>query len=407
MTVSSIAIVGASLTGTRAAEALRSQGYDGAIHLIGGESHEPYERPPLSKRVLLESTAHADLALRQEWDSLALDLITDEHVVELDTPGRRVVMQSGREVIADRVLLATGGAARDLQAPGERLTGVHSVRDLEDAHALRAELHAAENVVIIGNGFIGLEVAASARACGANVTVVSLTRIPMERSLGARWGTLIGRRHEREGVVMRTGVGIAELHGTSRVTAVALDDGTVLPADLVIVGVGMTPRTELAEQIGLTVAGGIVVDALGATSNPAIFAAGDVAVQPAWRGEGLVRYESFHNAEQQGAAVAAAMLGCPAPVREVPWFWSDQFDMNIQVTGEVQSEAEIILRGDPDSDAFSAFHVSDGRLVGAFAINQGRDVRGAMSLIAADVAVSTEALADPSVDLRRLARSSR
>ncbi|MEN2742511.1 FAD-dependent oxidoreductase [Microbacterium sp. X-17] len=407
MDISSIAIVGASLAGTRAAEALRAQGYEGAIQLIGGEAHEPYERPPLSKRVLLGHTEHSELALRQEWESLAVDLIMQEHVVDIDPHLRTLSLASGRELRADRILLATGGAARSLEVPGELLDGVHSVRELDDAHALREELAAAENVVIIGNGFIGLEIAASARASGANATVVSLSPVPMQRALGGRWGTLIGERHVNRGVAMRTGVGIAELRGTTRVTAVVLDDGTVIPADLVIVGVGMTPRTELAERLGLVVAGGIVVDAETRTANPAIFAAGDVAVQPAWRGEGLVRYESFQNAEQQGAAAAAAILGHPPLVREVPWFWTDQFDMNIQVAGDVQGDADVILRGDPADDAFSALHVRDSRVVGAFAIDVGRDVRGAMALIAADVPVSAEALADPTVDLRRLARAAK
>ena len=303
---------------------------------------------------------------------------------------------------ADKILLATGGRCLRLDVPGADLKGVHTLRELEDATCLRGELVPGAKVVVVGGGFIGLEVAASARTLGCDVTVVEAASVPLSRGLGSTYGTFVAEQHLARGVRVGVGVGVRAILGVDRVVGVELDDGMVLPADVVVVGIGIVPRTELAAGLGIEVHQGIVVDAAARTANPAVFAAGDVTVQPAWRGSRLVRYESYQNAQEQAAVAAASMLGRAAAVRDVPWFWSDQFDLNIQIAGDVGDQDEVAVRGEREAFSFIAFHLRAGTVSGAFAINRGKDVRAAMKLIAAGVPVTAEELMDESVDLRRL-----
>ncbi|MCW2528048.1 MAG: hypothetical protein JWM76_2908 [Pseudonocardiales bacterium] len=404
MTRPVFAIVGASLAGLRAAEALRARGFDGRIVLIGAEPHAPYERPPLSKAVLLGTASIESLTLRRDWDEIDVELITGDPVTDINPGMKELTLASSGRIRAEKVLLATGGRPRDIGLPGGELDGVFTLRDLDEAVVLSSLLARGCRVVVIGGGFIGLEVAASAHTLGCDVTVVEAATVPLARGLGPEWGAFIAGQHIERGVRIGTGVGVRRLLGRGRVEQVELDDGTVLAADVVVVGVGMVPRTELALRLNLTVDGGIVVDTHARSSNPNVFAAGDVTVQPSWRGDRLVRYESYQNAQEQAAVAAAAMLGEEPPNRETPWFWSDQFDMNIQTAGDLGRSDEVILRGDRDALSFAAFHMRGNRVAGVFAVNRGKDVRAGMKLMEADIPVDTGDLLDESVDLRRLAK---
>ncbi|UGQ12968.1 FAD-dependent oxidoreductase [Yinghuangia sp. ASG 101] len=399
------AIVGASLAGGRAAEALRAGGFDGRVVLVGAEEHAPYERPPLSKRFLTGQATAADLLLRPSWDDLDVELVTGERVVAVSAADRSVELESGRRFAADKVLLATGGRNRPLPVEGTDLAGVFRLRDIGHATALGPALAAAENVVVVGAGFIGLEVAATAHTLGCRVTVVEAASVPLARGLGPTWGAFVAEQHIDRGVRVGAGVGVRAILGRARVRGVELADGTVLPADCVVVGVGLEPRTELARGLGLAVDDGIVVDASARTSNPAVFAAGDATVQPAWWQDGRVRLESYQNAREQAEVAAAAMLGLPVPTRRPPWFWSDQFDMNIQVAGSLSRFDQVAFRGDAGARRFAAFHLTRGRVTGVLAVNRGRDVRAGMELIEYAVPVGAAELEDESVDLRRLARA--
>ncbi|WGL50789.1 FAD-dependent oxidoreductase [Nocardioides sp. BP30] len=397
-------IVGASLAGLRAAESLRSRGFDGRLVLIGEERHAPYERPPLSKAVLLGRTGLDALTLRHDWEEIGVEFVAGDRVVEIVADSREVVLASGARIRADKVLLATGGRPVDLALPGADLDGIFTLRDIDEAVELAPLLAEGRRVVVVGGGFIGLEVAASARMLGCDVTVVEAATVPLARGLGPVWGGFIAEHHLTQGVRIGTGVGVASFGGLTSVQYVELDDGTVLEADLAVVGVGMRPRTALAAGLGVKVDGGIVVDAGARTTNRHVFAAGDVTVQPSWSGDRLVRYESYQNAQDQAAIAAAAMLDQEPPRREPPWFWSDQFDLNIQTAGELGGADEVIVRGDRDSASFAAFHLHGDRVAGVFAVNRGRDVRAGMKLMEADVPVSADELMDESVDLRRLAK---
>jgi 3-phenylpropionate/trans-cinnamate dioxygenase ferredoxin reductase subunit len=372
--------------------------------LIGAERHPPYERPPLSKTVLLGTAEPSSVMLPSDWDALDVELITGDGVASVSAGEQLLVLDSGASLRADKVLLATGGRCLRLDVPGANLPGVYTLRELDDAISLAGDLEPGAKVVVIGGGFIGLEVAASARLLGCDVTVVEAATVPLSRGLGSTWGAFVAEQHIARGVRVGVGAGVSAIRGAGRVTSVELDNGVALPADVVVVGIGMTPQTELAAGLGIEIFQGIVVDAAARTANPAVFAAGDVTVQPSWDGGRLVRYESYHNAQEQAAAAAASMLGRPAAERQVPWFWSDQFDLNIQVAGNIGDPDEVVVRGDRDALSFIAFHLHGMTVSGVFAINRGRDVRAAMTLISARVPIEVGELIDESVDLRRLAR---
>jgi 3-phenylpropionate/trans-cinnamate dioxygenase ferredoxin reductase subunit len=413
-----VAVVGANLAGGRAAEALRRRGFDGRVVLFGAEPHPPYERPPLSKQALSRQALSKEalapepepepawLRTPQQWAEINIEVIPNECVTRL-APGGTVETESGRELRADAVLLATGGRSRPLGVPGERLGGVHHLRTHDDAVSLRAALHSGppgRRVVVVGGGFIGTEVAASAVAAGCDVTVVERAPALLERGLGRRWGRRVERLHADRGVRVITSRGVLALGGSAgRVRYAELDDGRTLVADVVVIGVGLVPATELAREAGLAVTpAGVIVDEAAATSGPGIWAAGDVTVQPVPGRAGLVRLESWQNAQEQADAAAAAMLGQPLPRRPVPWFWSDQYDVNIQVAGDVAGPAEdYVLRGDPEGPSWLAFRLEAGRLAGVLGFNRGREMRAAMRLIERGTPVTAGELADESADLRR------
>ncbi len=359
-----ITVVGASLAGLSAVRALRAQGFAGRITVLGAERHAPYDRPPLSKGFLTGTVDEDGLALLGEQDDeLDVDWLLGTPAVRLD-PGRHdVELADGRVVAGDAVVVATGARARTL--PGTaHLTGVHVVRTLDDAVALRTDLRAAGALVVVGGGFIGGEVASSARHLGLDVTVVEALGTPLAGALGEQLGAVVAQLHVDHGVRLRTGTGVAEVLGTDRVEAVRLTDGTVLAADVVVVGIGAVPDVAWLAGSGLDVAGGVRTDATGATAAPGVVAVGDCALAFDVHAGRPVLDEHWTHALQQPAVAAATLLGAPAPYTAVPYFWSEQHGRHLQVAGRpAPGDGVTVVHGSVDERAFVARYERDGELV--------------------------------------------
>ena len=400
------AIVGASLAGGHAAHQLRKDGFDGQILLIGAEHHPPYDRPPLSKGILLGEAEPPSTALWSEDDyaQAEIDVVLGTRVTRIDTARRALEFESGGGLTVDRVLLCTGSSPRRPPIPGLELGGVHTVRTLEDAVSVRDALLPGAEVVVIGFGFIGAEVAAAATARGCRVTLVEAAALPMQRVLGAEAARLYCALHEQHGVTVLLNTGVAEVRGVGRCSAALLTDGRELRADLVVYGVGAAASTELAQTAGIACGNGIVVDAQCQTSNSEVFACGDVAARPSSFASGHIRLESWQNACKQAVAAAKSMLGFTNPYDEVPWFWSDQYDLRMQMAGLPSPTDEVVWRGAPDGPDRSAFYVADGRVRAVLGFNRPRDVRAGTDLIRKRAVVDKAELADESVDLRALAK---
>lgn len=370
-----ITVVGASLAGLSTVRALRAEGYDGGIVVVGEERHTPYDRPPLSKDFLKGAIDAGALALgdADEYADLDVQWLLGERAVRLDPATRSVVLAGGRQVRSDGVVVATGASPRTL--PGtDGLTGVHTLRTLDDAEALRAELlDGSPRVVVIGAGFIGAEVASTASLLGLDVTVVEALDIPLERQLGREMGLVCSALHGDHGVRLLCGTGVAGLVGTGRVTGVRLADGHVLPADVVVVGVGVRPNTDWLAGSGVRLDDGVVCDTGCSTDVPGVVAVGDVARCPNPFTGRHARIEHWSNATEQARTAARTLLtGVPAPAPlTAPYFWSDQYQVRIQVAGYVAPGAEPeIVEGDVDSRTFTAVYRREGIPVAVLSLNQ-------------------------------------
>lgn len=358
----SVLVVGASAGGLTTAEALRRKGFEGRITLLGDETHLPYDRPPLSKQVLSGAWEPVRAQLRQEPALRALDaeLVLGDRATGLDVMNRTVRTESGRRLGADAMVIATGVRARTF--PGQaNLAGVHVIRTLDDALALRAELAVAGRLVVVGDGVLGAEVAATGRGLGLDVTLAGPQSVPMESQFGVWAGGLLGDLHTEQGVRLRLGTGVSGLAGVSgRVTGVVLESGERLPADVVVVAIGGIPATDWLADSGLTCENGIVCDATCRAAD-GIYAVGDVA---RWRHQGLgalLRLENRTNATEQAVAVASNILGADQPYTPVPYFWTDQYDVKVMVHGLIPSGAEVeVVEGDPAARRFVALCRSGG-----------------------------------------------
>ena len=394
MTVHTFVTIGAGQTAAVAARTLRRRGYDGRIILIGDEPHLPYQRPPLSKEFLAGTDTLESLQILPEaWRvDNGVEVVTGAMVTRLDPNTRSVEIAGHKPIPADAVLFATGGRPRPLPVPGPRPELVHQLRTIDDAQRLQQSLTPGRRLVLIGAGFIGLEIAATAVALGVDVTVLEAAAEPLSAVIGARMGSECARMHRDRGVVLRTNAAVRSLRTTNDQVVIELDGGPPLEADAVVVGIGITPNTSVAAEAGLHVDDGIVVDAQGRTSIPNVFAAGDVARRYSARSGRHVRLEHFDNANKQGAAVANAVLGRDAVSDEANWFWSDQFDHNIQFLGAAPQTCDLVIRGNPAERDFTAFYVDDGILCGAFAVDRGEDVMVARELLGrrVDTAVLTD-----------------
>lgn len=405
-------IVGASQAGAQLAVSLREAGDDGPITLIGAEAHPPYQRPPLSKAFLAGNADLASLELRTQafYVDQRIDVVSAERVAELrlPSPGSQgsgtAVTDEGRTLAFDRLALTVGARPRRLDVPGTDLDGVCYLRVVDDAVLLRSHLTPARNVVVIGGGFIGLEAAAVARSEGKTVTVVEAAKRLLPRSVAPVVSEFYRKAHTRRGTEVRLDTEVAKIHGErGHVTAVQLMDGTLLPADLVIVGIGIVPRTEIAEQIGLVCDGGIVVDEFARTSEPSVVAAGDCTVLPhPLTGKGRVRLESTHNAVSQARVAAMTLAGKAEPYTEVPWFWSDQYDLKLQIAGLASGYDEHVVRGDPDSEKFSVLYYRQGRLWAIDAVNRAPDYVTVRRALSRGMTIPAEKAVDPDVPLKDL-----
>jgi 3-phenylpropionate/trans-cinnamate dioxygenase ferredoxin reductase subunit len=399
-------IVGASLAGGHAAHQLRKEGFDGRILLIGAESHLPYDRPPLSKGVLLGEMEPAATAIWSEeaFSEAEIDLRLGTRVTRIDTVGRTLEFGDGSAQAVDRVLLCTGSSARQPAIPGLSLRGVHAIRNLEDAISVRDELLPGSKVVIIGFGFIGAEVAACATARGCSVTLVEAAALPMQRILGPEAAELYCGLHEARGVKVLLNCGVAELRGAGRCSSVLLNDGQEIDADLVVYGVGASPSIDLAEGAGLACSNGILVNDACQTSNSEIFACGDVAARPTAFATGPIRLESWQNAYRQAIAAAKSMLGSHEPFDDLPWFWSDQYDVKMQMAGLPSSTDEVVWRGAGGGFERTAFYLAGSQVRAVLGFNRVREVRAAIELIRNGIVVDKAMLADESTNLRELAK---
>jgi 3-phenylpropionate/trans-cinnamate dioxygenase ferredoxin reductase component len=399
-----LAIIGGSLAGAKAAEGARRAGFEGRVVLIGEESEAPYSRPPLSKAVLrgeagLETTRIHEDSFYVENE---IEIVVDD-ALGLDTAGRAVELSSGSVIRFDTAVLATGAAPRALDVPGADLDGVHYLRTSDDAVRARDALRAAKRVVVIGAGWIGTEVAASARHIGAEVTVVAPGQVPLQRVLGVEIGGVFGQLHEANGVTLRMGSHAAELRGAKRVESLVLDDGRVIPADLVVVAIGVTPRTELADAAaGLRVDNGIVVDQFLETSIPGIYAAGDVA--NAWHPHyrQYIRIEHWANARNQGLTAGGNAAGNHDLYELLPHFFSQQYDVGLEYVGHSGADDEVVVRGDAASRSFIAFWHNGGIVTAAMNVNVAGVADDLTAIVTARERADVGRLANPSVALSEL-----
>jgi 3-phenylpropionate/trans-cinnamate dioxygenase ferredoxin reductase subunit len=394
-------IVGAGLAGAKAAETLRDEGFDGRVVLLGDEPERPYERPPLSKGYLQGTSPRDDSRVHPAgfYSERRIELRTRTTVERVDTAAHAVVLRGGERLRYDRLLIATGAEPRRLPIPGADLDGVHYMRNLADADALAGALrNGTGRLAVIGAGWIGAEVAASARSLGVEVTLVERGELPLAHVLGRDLGQLYAEVHRDNGVDLITGADVQRLEGADRVESVRLADGRTIDADLVLVGIGVAPRVELAARSGLAVGDGVLVDERLESSAPGVFAAGDVAsaLHPRY---GRLRIEHWANALNQGPAAARAMLGKPVSYDRVPYFFSDQYDVGMEYSGLAGADDEVVFRGDPATREFIAFWLRDGAVVAGMNVNVW-DVTGPIQdLIQSGEHVDVARLRDPGVPL--------
>ncbi|EYC49717.1 pyridine nucleotide-disulfide oxidoreductase [Hylemonella gracilis str. Niagara R] len=404
--VEPLLIVGASHAGTQLAAAAREQGFDAPIVLLGDEPHIPYQRPPLSKGLLTGKTAVDQLALRGPdfYREQGIDLRLGTRVTGLDLAARRLSLADGSTLAFGWLALATGARCRALPMPGADLQGVHQLRTLDDALAVAAALGGSSQACVIGGGFIGLEVAAALRSAGAAVTVVESQPRLLARTFPASMSDYVAAAHRQRGVTLELGCGVRALHGQQgRVEAVELTDGRCIDCDLVVLGIGVQPNSELAEQAGIACDNGVLVDALGRTSAPKVLAIGDVAnmALPAVPGgPQRVRLESIQAANDGARAAATLLVDRPQPLDAVPWFWSEQHELKFQMAGLPAAGDQTVLRGDMASDKYTLFYLRDGAVRAAHTVNRPAEHMLARKLIAVGARIAPELLADPSVDLK-------
>ncbi|WJR80551.1 FAD-dependent oxidoreductase [Bradyrhizobium sp. NP1] len=398
-----VLIVGAGHAGFQVAASLRQHGFADAIRLINDEAHLPYQRPPLSKAYLKGTGGPDSLMFRPQkfFDDQKVELLAD-HAVAIDRAARKLKLASGQSLDYGHLVLATGARNRLIDIPNANLPNVRYLRILDDSEDLRARIAASRHVVVIGAGFIGLEFAATARIKGLEVDVIELASRVMARAVTAEVSDYFQKRHTQAGIRIRLGVQVTSIEADgSKVTGVSLSDGHHIPADLVVVGVGVLPNVELAAEAGLPVASGIIVNEHLLTADPHISAIGDCALFASPRFGGSLRLESVQNATDQARCVAARLTGDDKAYDGLPWFWSDQADDKLQIAGLTTGYDQVVMRGDPAKKAFSAFCYKAGKLVGIESINRAGDHMFGRRLLAANGSISPQQAADLSFDLKK------
>lgn len=398
----SVIIVGAGQAASQMAASLRAEGYAGAITIIGDEPHLPYQRPPLSKAFLKGEITTDRLFIKPSgfYEENTCTLVLGTRVSGIDRPARTVRLSDGRDLSWTKLVLATGSRVRKLPLPGAEDPACHYLRGIGDVDHLRPALIPGKRLAIIGAGYIGLEVAAVAVKRGLKVCVIEAAPRVLARAASTQISEFFEDEHRRAGVDLRCYVRTESIERTGETLAIGTSSG-VVPADLVLIGIGILPNTELASDAGLDVDNGIRVNAFGQTNDPDIYAIGDCANLPnSFAEQGRVRLESVQNAIDQAKHAALSILGRPKPYDEVPWFWSDQFDLKLQIAGLSSSQDEIVLRGDLTSRSFAAFHLRNGTITAVEAVNAAPEYMMGRRLIAARARVAPERLADKAIPMK-------
>ena len=400
-----VVIAGAGQAGFQTAVSLRMEGYEDAVRLIGEEPWLPYQRPPLSKAFMAGKQEIEATTLRPEtyYRDHRVDLLTGERVVAIEQASRCVVLESGSRIPYDALVLATGARNRLLPIPGAGLDGVCYLRTRDDAVEISSRLEYAQNVVVIGGGFIGLELAAAAAELGKQVVVMELQARLMSRAVAPVMSDFFRELHVRHGVRVALETTVRAIGGGLRASEVVTEDGTVYPADLVVIGIGVAPNTQLAQGVGLPVADGIVVDQYLRTADESIYAIGDCCWHPNCYAGGCTRLESVQNAVDQARFVASAIRGKSRIYDAVPWFWTDQFEAKLQMAGFAQGSDQVVTRGELESGKFSVCYFKQGRLVGLDSVNRPADHMAARKILAAGRVLTPEQAADPNLDLKAAA----
>ena len=397
-------IIGASLAGGTAAATLREDGFDGDVILIGEEPHAPYERPPLSKQYLRGEVPFDKAMVRAAgfYEDNRIDARFGVAATRVDPAGRKVNLTTGESVQYDKLLIATGVRNRRPAIPGLDLPNIFNLRSVDDADVIRNQIAPGRKAAVIGMGFIGCEVAASLRQKGVEVVCIDPSPTPLFRVLGDQLGQVMSTIHHEHGVETFFNDVVTRFEGDSRVERVVTRSGRRIDCDLAVVGVGVEPVVDFATGSGLEIGNGILVDEYCETNVPSIYAAGDVAnhYHPVFGAR--MRVEHWQNAMQQGAAAARTMLGKWQSYDPVHWFWSDQYDVNLQYAGFHQASERLVVRGDLETRNFIAFYLNHGRINAVVALNRGKDVRRVMPLIKARIAVDPRHLGDEDVDLRSI-----
>ncbi|WP_420569607.1 NAD(P)/FAD-dependent oxidoreductase [Thalassovita sp.] len=402
--MSGVVVIGAGQAGYQTAESLRKEGFDGAITIIGEEPYAPYQRPPLSKAYLLGETDKDRLRFRTDeyYADQNIDLRVNVAVTGLDVAARQVTLSDGTSLAYDDLVIATGARVREIPVPGADLEGIFYLKTLADVDGIEARLADVDSVAVIGAGFIGLEFAAVARKLGKEVTVLEAAPRVMSRVVTEELSDYFTGVHQDHGVNVVCNAFVSGFEGEDAVNAVTCKDGSSYPAQLVVVGIGVIPNSELAEAAGITCDNGIVVDENGRTSDPHVFAAGDVAAYANPFSGKLMRLESVQNAADQGRIVAAAIAGNPKPYNTVPWFWSDQYDLKLQMVGLQDGCDQTVLRGDEKAKKFSLLHFRDGQLRAIDSVNAAADHMMGRKLLAAGISPTPEQAADIGFKLKSL-----
>ena len=400
-----IVVVGGGHCAGQLVARLRAEGHEGAITMVGAETHPPYQRPPLSKSYLAGEVGVERVLLRPAafYEEKGIALRLGVPVREIDPEGRCIALENGERLAYAQLVLATGAVVRRLTVPGAELAGIGYLRTIADSDAIRSALEEGTRLVVVGGGYIGLEVASVAARRGVSVTVVEAESRLMSRVVSPEVSAWYLALHREAGVDVRTNASVAAFEGEGRGSRVRCTDGTRIAADFVVVGVGIGANDGLAAEAGLETDDGVVVDEYGATSRPGVWAAGDCTSHPSPLYGRRVRLESVHNAMSQARSVAANLCGKTTAYDEAPWFWSDQYDAKLQIVGLAEGAEERVVRGDPAGGAFTVFHLRGGTVVAAETVNGMRDHLACRKLVGGRARPAREALADPRVALAALA----
>ena len=401
-----IVIIGAGQAAAQACASLRLFGFQGSITLIGEEAALPYQRPPLSKAYMKGELAEERLYFKPAawYEDQNIDTVLSVRATKVDRSAQTVSLEHGGSVPYDALIIATGSRPRALPVDGSDLDGVFDLRDLADVERIRPRMIAGNRLVIVGAGYIGLEAAAVARQLGLDVTVLEMEDRVLARVTSPIMSAFFQAEHTRQGAEIKTRARLASLTGQDgKVTQAILADGSKLDADIVLVGIGILPNVELAEEAGIACSNGILTDRDARTNDPRVYAAGDCAARPLVHYGRKGRLESVHNAIEQGKLAAASIIGKPRPPEDCPWFWSDQYDLKLQIAGLSQDYDETVLRGDPETRKFAVFYLQNGKLIAVDAVNSPPEFLASKKMIMTGARLAPETLSDTSKSMKEIA----